>query len=108
MASLSFIFLVVMLTSIFSLLVFIIWMGRQTSVDPTMTPLEPQGEEMKKYLYLKSFYVNPSDPRGWLPKINPALGWTVNFRSKANARAFLLLLIIVLFSSIGFAISIIG
>ncbi|MFM9026505.1 MAG: DUF5808 domain-containing protein [Bacteroidota bacterium] len=29
------------------------------------------------------FYYNPTDPRVWLPKRNPMMGWTVNFAHRA-------------------------
>lgn len=28
------------------------------------------------------FYVNPRDPRVFVPKINPGMGWTLNFGNK--------------------------
>src|SRR5689334_13610570 len=40
--------------------------------------------------YWKLFYVNPDDPRGIVPK-RWGIGWTVNFRSKAIARLFAIL-----------------
>jgi uncharacterized membrane protein len=29
------------------------------------------------------FYYNPADPRVWLPKRIPAMGWTLNFAHRA-------------------------
>jgi uncharacterized membrane protein len=41
--------------------------------------------------YLKMFYANPDDPRGVVPK-RWGIGWTVNFRTRAMARLFTILL----------------
>jgi uncharacterized membrane protein len=38
------------------------------------------------------FYVNSKDPRVIVPKMNPALGWTLNF---GNVYTYLILLAIV-------------
>ena len=59
----------------------------------------PKGDEMSPFLFLNLFYVNPNDPRGWLLKQKAWTGWTVNFRSKANAWVFLGLLLLVLLST---------
>ncbi len=64
----------------------------------------PAGAEMRPFLFLKLFYINPGDPRGILPKMNPSFGWTVNFRNKWNALFFVLLLICVLASAIGLSL----
>ncbi len=53
--------------------------------------IPPTSEEMKRHLMWGLFYVNPADPRGWVPKIN-GLGYTVNFRSERNARRFAFLI----------------
>lgn len=52
---------------------------------PGGDPLPP--EEMRRHVVWRSFYVNPDDPRGWVPKLS-GTGWTVNFRSRANATVF--------------------
>ncbi len=39
------------------------------------------------------FYVNPKDPRIIVPKMNPSLGWTLNF---GNVYAYLGLIAIIL------------
>jgi hypothetical protein len=39
------------------------------------------------YLWGGAFYLSREDPRLWLPKRNPALGWTINFGHPAAARA---------------------
>lgn len=48
---------------------------------------QPDREEMKKFIVWKSFYVNPDDPRGWVPKTS-GVGMTVNFRTKSRALIF--------------------
>ena len=30
------------------------------------------------------FYVNKQDPRVWLPKRNPVMGWTLNFAHRSS------------------------
>ncbi|MEY4595050.1 MAG: hypothetical protein RIQ47_1460 [Bacteroidota bacterium] len=30
------------------------------------------------------FYVNKEDPRVWLPKRNPVMGWTLNFAHRSS------------------------
>lgn len=47
----------------------------------------PDREEMKKYIIWKSFYMNPNDPRGWVPKTT-GVGMTVNFRSWGQVKVF--------------------
>lgn len=44
-------------------------------------------EEMRRHILWRSFYVNPDDPRGWVPKVS-GYGWTVNFRTRWNAVLF--------------------
>ena len=43
--------------------------------------------------YLGVFYFNKNDKRTIVPKVNNALGWTINF---ARPQAYLIILIIVL------------
>jgi len=54
--------------------------GRNTSGHPSPT-------EMRRFVLWRSFYVNPDDPRGWVPKMT-GYGWTVNFRTRRNAALF--------------------
>jgi len=39
------------------------------------------------------FYVNPKDPRIVVPKLNPSLGWTLNF---GNVNAYIGLIVLIL------------
>lgn len=47
----------------------------------------PTPDEMRAHILWHSFYVNPDDPRGWVPKTS-GYGWTVNFRTHRNAAIF--------------------
>jgi len=53
----------------------------------------PSPSEMRRFVLWRSFYVNPDDPRGWVPKMN-GYGWTVNFRTHRNAAVFAALIAI--------------
>lgn len=48
---------------------------------------EPAGEDLKKHILWKSFYANPRDPRGWVPKAW-GYGTTPNFRTRGRALVF--------------------
>lgn len=50
------------------------------------TPV-PALTEMKAHLLWGLFYVNPEDPRGWVPKTS-GFGYSVNFRTERNAKVF--------------------
>jgi uncharacterized membrane protein len=73
------------------------WMLRLGRASETFAPdFEPPSDaEMRGHLYWRVLYVNPGDPRGWVPKIY-GIGYTVNFRTEANARRFLLLIAAIL------------
>lgn len=45
------------------------------------------------------FYVNPNDPRGWVPKTF-GYGWTVNMRSRGQVYVFVVLILGALLSAI--------
>lgn len=47
----------------------------------------PGLEAMRPFVLWRSFYVNPADPRGWVPKTS-GIGWTVNFRTRERALVF--------------------
>jgi uncharacterized membrane protein len=53
----------------------------------------PSPAEMRPFVLWRSFYVNPDDPRGWVPKMT-GYGWTVNFRTRRNAAVFAALIAI--------------
>ena len=40
------------------------------------------------------FYVNSKDPRVIVPKINPSMGWTLNFGHKNTYIGFVLIILI--------------
>ena len=60
---------------------------------------EVSKEEMKKFVVWKSFYSNPADPRGWVPKIY-FWGWTINFRSENQIYIFSSLILIDLLTAL--------
>ena len=70
------------------LLVMLVWLGRKGEMHLKTGSPYPEGKDMRPFLYL-GLYVNPDDPRGWLPKSRPGHGWTVNFRTKLNAQIFM-------------------
>jgi len=42
------------------------------------------------------FYVNPQDPRLFVPKINPGFGWTLNFGNTYTITGLILIVAIIL------------
>jgi len=72
----------------------------RTSKRPNRGEIIPDKEQMKKFLVWKSFYSNPSDPRGWVPKTY-GFGWTINFRSRRQIYLFIALILINLGSALG-------
>ena len=68
------------------LLLHILWLGHLGQPGPKLSK-----DEMRRHLVWRLFYMNPEDPRGWVPKIW-GYGWTVNFRSMEHIAIFLVLL----------------
>ena len=95
--------LVVFLFSLLGLLLFSIWIGSRGSMQFDTGSEYPEGAAMKEFLFLGLFYVNPDDPRGFLPKSQPSFGWTINFRNKLNALVFLFLLVSTVGTALVFA-----
>jgi uncharacterized membrane protein len=60
----------------------------------------PDRQEMQRHIIWKSFYVNPQDPRGCVPK-TWGVGQTVNFRTKLSAGIFTEILVLALLSALG-------
>ena len=79
------------LLPVVALVIQLAWLGRRG--DARAPELEP--EEMRRHILWGSFYVNPDDPRGWVPKVS-GYGWTVNFRTRGNAVLFALLVCLAL------------
>ncbi len=64
-----------------------LWLHRQgTSVH-----YEQNLDEMREHIVWRAFYVNPDDPRAWVPK-TWGHGMTVNFRKMSHAVLFAFLL----------------
>ena len=59
--------------------------------DARAPALEP--EDMRRHILWRSFYVNPDDPRGWVPKVSGP-GWTVNFRTRGQVVLFVGLIVL--------------
>jgi uncharacterized membrane protein len=64
--------------------------GRHPAASGDALPFDSDAPPADRY-YLKLFYANPDDPRGVVPK-RWGIGWTVNFRTRATARLFTILL----------------
>jgi len=75
----------------------------ERSPDGSTPPL-PDRQEMRRHLMWRSFYVNPADPRGWVPK-TWGFGWTVNFRTRRNVHAFVALIVCTLANAVGLVAS---
>lgn len=97
-----------MLTGTFSLLAgagamatvaYSLWIGSQSEpiIDGSQLPTR---EEMRRFVLWRSFYVNPADPRGWVPKIS-GFGWTVNLRTQRNAAVFAALIVATFLAALG-------
>lgn len=71
-----------------ALVAMIVRFGREDDTVPAADPA-PTPEEMRRHILWRSFYVNPDDRRGWVPRPN-GFGTTVNFRSRRNATGFAL------------------
>ncbi len=97
------VFMLLMLSSLAALLILTVQFGKGQAV-PDNLKHEPDSEERKKYIIWKSFYVNPNDPRGWVPKTNN-LGYTVNLRTKKNAAIFAVLIALTSAFAIGMAVT---
>jgi uncharacterized membrane protein len=69
-----------------AIMVSMLRLGRhQSNYSPT--GVYPDKEQMKDHVLWHSFYINPNDPRGWVPKAY-GYGWTINFRTKNRAYFF--------------------
>lgn len=66
-----------------ALLAFTFWLGRMGDRRAPRIPIA----EMRRHTLWTVFYVNPDDPRGWVPKPY-GIGWTVNFRTPRNVYVF--------------------
>jgi len=71
------------LLPVFALLAQMAWLAQAGERGAPALP----AEDMRKHVLWHSFYANPEDPRGWVPKIS-GIGWTVNFRTRRNAAIF--------------------
>jgi uncharacterized membrane protein len=87
-------FATITIAAVVALISYLLWVGAQWQpAPPDYTP--PTREEMRRFLLWRSFYVNPDDPRAWVPKTY-GYGSTVNFRSQERARIFAGLILICL------------
>ena len=74
----------------FALVVFTVMVANQGKPDDESKKTIPTNEEMKNHIMWKMFYVNPNDPRGWVPKAGH--GSAPNFRTRKQVWVFVLLL----------------
>lgn len=77
------------------LLAHIFWLGAQG--DNSAPQLSK--EERKQHTIWGMFYLNPNDPRGWVPK-TWGYGWTVNMRSNRHVAIFVSLITLTLLGSL--------
>lgn len=74
--------------------------SRQTGGE---ADFKPSDEKVTEHLLWGVFYVNPRDPRGWVPKTS-GLGVTPNFRTRRAAIVFLVLVVLCAFSALGLGV----
>ena len=87
-----------------AMLAHMFWLGQQTL--PAGTGIVPETPEAaRQHLVWGAFYVNPDDPRGWLPK-PIGLGSTVNFRTVRQVALFVGLGLLDLLLSIGLVVAV--
>ena len=92
------------LLPLLALLLQALWLGRGAPGGDQAPTLSP--DEMRRHLLWKMFYVNPDDPRGWVPKLY-GHGKTVNFRDRKQVNLFILLLLMSLGSSVLLAVNVV-
>jgi uncharacterized membrane protein len=64
-------------------------------------------EEMREHILWKLFYINPDDPRAWVPKTwGP--GTTINFRTRGQAYLFAFLILGTLATAIDLTTNVLG
>jgi uncharacterized membrane protein len=68
----------------------LLWLGSLGRPGPALTK-----DEMRRHLVWGLFYVNPDDPRGWVPKVY-GIGWTVNMRTPGQAKLMAALIVLTL------------
>ena len=64
----------------------------------------PSKQEMRRFVLWHAFYVNPDDPRGWVPKTY-GIGHTVNFRTRGKAQRFALLIALDLLAALAMTLA---
>lgn len=101
------VFLILLVINIVALLALTFWIGAKGEKQLELGSGFPEGKDMVPFMYLGMFYINPSDPRGWLPKSNPGFGWTINFRNRGYANLFIVLLVSTLLFTIGVLVSLV-
>jgi len=96
-------FTIALLACTVAIVVHMVWLGRQTVPDGPGEQPESQ-EAARAFLLWNALYVNPADPRGWLPK-PVGIGYTVNFRTRGHATLFAVLVGLDLACALGLSIS---
>lgn len=95
----AWIFAAICMTAVVALVSYLLWVGAQGQPASREQKL-PTREEMRQFVLWRSFYVNPDDPRGWVPKTYGS-GMTVNFRTKEQALIFAALILVCLLGASG-------
>jgi uncharacterized membrane protein len=97
------IFALITVATVVALISYLLWVGAQWQPASPDQKL-PTREEMRQFLLWRSFYVNPDDPRGWVPKTWGS-GMTVNFRTKRSAGIFAGLILVCLLAAGGMTVA---
>lgn len=95
---------VLLFSSVLATVAFMLYCARQRGGEPGYVPTEA---EVRSHIRWRSFYVNPRDPRAWIPKTWGG-GITVNFRTPARAAIFAALILISTLSAAGLVMAALG
>lgn len=103
---LAILFSVLTATGTLALVGYTLWIGAK-GAPPSDPQSLPTREEMRRFVLWRSFYVNPDDPRGWVPKLS-GIGWTPNFRTRRAALVFALLIVATTSAAVGLLVAVSG
>jgi uncharacterized membrane protein len=79
------------------------WMMRCARSTGGIAGHEPTPQEVRSHVLWGSFYANPADPRGWIPKPR-GIGVTPNFRTRRNALVFAALILLTALGAVGLVV----
>lgn len=95
------VFTVLLFSSVASTVAYMLYCARQPGGEPGYVPTD---EEVRSHILWRSFYVNPRDPRAWVPKTWHG-GITVNFRTPGRALGFAGLILTSALSAVGLLVA---